>query len=379
MEVLSKEKIKPSSSTPPHLQKLNLSLLDQIAPPIYVHLIFFYELPNFDPSQVSQNLKKSLSNVLTDFPHLAGRIIQEDSFIDCNDEGVEYIETRVHSYMSETTKNPDPEDLRKYVPVEPHGSRSIPLYVQVNMFDCGGIAVAVCFLHKIADMQSFIFFMHAWAATCREGLPTIKPTFDLSSRFPPVDALSKFSSKPPPSKNETPQKELKKNGASEKVKNPTRIEAITAFILKNFTNSFSSKEKRNIVAIHVVNVRSKTSPPLRADSFGNACLQAKANWSKSEMNHVEYSDIEFNGLSTNKGNDLLEVLFTSWCRFPMYKVDYGWGKPHWVSTVGVHFKNLIVLMDTKCGDGIEAWMTMAEQDMAMIQTNYENLISHIII
>ncbi|KAI3454980.1 hypothetical protein Pfo_011643 [Paulownia fortunei] len=428
MEVLSKEKIKPSSSTPQHLQKFSLSLLDQIAPPTYVHLVLFYESPklisNFDPSQISQNLKRSLSDVLTNFHPLAGRIIQENSSIDCNDDGVEYVETRVHACMSDVTENPDPKELQKYVPIEPCGFGSdtspgqIPLSIQVNFFDCGGIAVGVCIAHKIADTESLVIFMDAWAATCRQEVQTVQPSFHLSRRFPPMDP-SKFCSKPSPPDSEMAKNiitkrfvfdkdmllALKKVGASSQVTNPSKIEAVTAFLWRNFM--IASKEdnversKTNFAAFHAVNVRSRVSPPLPAHSFGNGCMQAIA-WSKSEneeeqgypvlitklRNAIRKIDCDYvrkiiNGdeyfdLSLKEGAGLLEVcIFSSWCRFPVYEVDYGWGKPHWVSTIGVPFKNLTVFMDTKTGDGIEAWVTMVEADMALIETNYKHLLSHV--
>ncbi|KAL3615831.1 hypothetical protein CASFOL_040125 [Castilleja foliolosa] len=59
--------------------------------------------------------------------------------------------------------------------------------------------------------------------------------------------------------------------------------------------------------------------------------------------------------------------------FPVYEVDYGWGKPHWVATVGVPFKNLVALMDTKDGDGIEAWVSMVEKDKDVIEAKYKLL------
>ncbi|XP_074355825.1 limonoid 7-O-acetyltransferse-like [Apium graveolens] len=49
--------------------------------------------------------------------------------------------------------------------------------------------------------------------------------------------------------------------------------------------------------------------------------------------------------------------FTSWCKMGFYEADFGWGKPVWASSVGLNsevFMNLIILMDTKCGEGIEA-------------------------
>ncbi|KAL0403859.1 UNVERIFIED_CONTAM: Stemmadenine O-acetyltransferase [Sesamum radiatum] len=372
-KTLSKETIKPTSSTPHHLQKLNLSLLDQISPPTYVHLLFFYHLPHdLDHSQLSQTLKKSLSHVLTAFYPLAGRIIPHDSYVDCNDDGVEYVELRVHACMSDVAHfDLEPAELQKYVPVEPYGlleshskGEVIPLSIQVNLFDCGGIAIGVCISHKIADIESLVMFMNAWATTCRHGSmqASIRPCFDLTRRFPPLDP-SPF----PPDRSSLMVKTLKR----------------------------SSRE---------VNVRSKASPPLAAHSFGNGTVPATAWSSKPESGDEQepYADLVtklrnairgidhdyvkqmqdgdyYERMNKNPCDEVDDVwseayIFSSWCRFGVYEVDYGWGKPVWVSTIGVPFKNVTVFMDTRCGDGIEAWVNMIEEDMAVIETNYKHLI-----
>lgn len=99
--------IKPSSPTPNHLRNLKLSFLDQLAPPVYIPLIFFYEATqlnsvNYNHSQLSELLQKSLSNALTIFYPLAGKI-SEDFSVDCNDDGALYVEARVHRHLSQVS------------------------------------------------------------------------------------------------------------------------------------------------------------------------------------------------------------------------------------------------------------------------------------
>ena len=59
--------------------------------------------------------------------------------------------------------------------------------------------------------------------------------------------------------------------------------------------------------------------------------------------------------------------FVSWCRFPVYEVNFGWDKPAWACTVTPPIKNTAVLLGTKCGDGIEAWISTTEEDMASLE------------
>ncbi|KAL7207297.1 hypothetical protein ACSBR1_029289 [Camellia fascicularis] len=69
--------------------------------------------------------------------------------------------------------------------------------------------------------------------------------------------------------------------------------------------------------------------------------------------------------------------FTSWCKLGFYEADFGWGKPLWVSGVGCLggsvFLNLIILMETRSGDEIEAWVTLDEQEMAILEHDTELL------
>ncbi|KAL7170180.1 hypothetical protein ACSBR2_035104 [Camellia fascicularis] len=90
--VISRNTIKPSTPTPPNLSHFQLSFLDQIVNRNIVPLIFYYPLGIFEDDSKATNLtrsdqlKKSLADVLTKFYPLAGRL-KEDLYIDCNDEG----------------------------------------------------------------------------------------------------------------------------------------------------------------------------------------------------------------------------------------------------------------------------------------------------
>ncbi|PQQ14790.1 BAHD acyltransferase [Prunus yedoensis var. nudiflora] len=72
------------------------------------------------------------------------------------------------------------------------------------------------------------------------------------------------------------------------------------------------------------------------------------------------------------GNDGEAYSCNSWCRFPFYTIDFEWGKPSWV-TQCMEFKNMIVLTDTRDGDGIEASLTLIEEVMAIFESNKELL------
>ncbi|KAI4356431.1 hypothetical protein L6164_000453, partial [Bauhinia variegata] len=66
-------------------------------------------------------------------------------------------------------------------------------------------------------------------------------------------------------------------------------------------------------------------------------------------------------------------IYSSWVGFPCYERDYGWGKPLWVSTVGIPSKWGIDLLPTRSGDGKEAWVNLSEEDMLQFESNPELL------
>ncbi|KAK2665375.1 hypothetical protein Ddye_003949 [Dipteronia dyeriana] len=61
-------------------------------------------------------------------------------------------------------------------------------------------------------------------------------------------------------------------------------------------------------------------------------------------------------------------MFSSLRNVPFYEVDFGWGKPAWVSLVHRPYKG-VMLVDTKAGDGIEAWVNMDKEEMVYFQND----------
>ncbi|XP_038904319.1 tabersonine-19-hydroxy-O-acetyltransferase-like [Benincasa hispida] len=75
-----------------------------------------------------------------------------------------------------------------------------------------------------------------------------------------------------------------------------------------------------------------------------------------------------------KSRGLYFVTCTSWCKFPVYNVDFGWGKPVWI-TVPAEFpwKNMILLMDARDGVGIEAMVSLEKKETEVFEQNQELL------
>ncbi|CAL5431089.1 unnamed protein product [Camellia sinensis] len=64
---------------------------------------------------------------------------------------------------------------------------------------------------------------------------------------------------------------------------------------------------------------------------------------------------------------------SSWCRFPIYQVDFGWGKTTWVSIVGMLGIVGTTLFDARDGKGVEIWLFLIEEDMALFEGDQEFL------
>ncbi|KAK4424824.1 Stemmadenine O-acetyltransferase [Sesamum alatum] len=423
VQVISREIIKPSSETPHHLRKLKLSYLDQLLPSFYVPLLFFYQADELrgrttsNPVQISQKLKQSLSNTLTSFYPLAGRI--EDHFVvDCCDAGVEFVEARLNAELMDAIQEPDMEDMKQYLPLDPTTEDVTALVlVQITFFDSGGFAVGLCFSHKIADFTSIMAFINAWAATCRGEAEFSRFSFDLARYFPSRDSrVSDFwrflqSEEKQAMKRFMFDKEklaaLKQEATSSSLKNPTRVEVVSAFIWKHFmevAKSKNPKAEKTFAAFHAVNLRARKIPPQLLENVSGNCFMVPFAISKtterrvvekfhhlasklrSAIRNINEEYIEKSQTGNSYLNDLFSLsplvskgelewcVFSSWCGFPVDKVDYGWGRPIRVCTSGWPLKNFTVLMNSRCGDGIEAWVSTNKDNIEMLETQI-NLLS----
>ncbi|EEF51839.1 stemmadenine O-acetyltransferase [Ricinus communis] len=429
LELISKQIIKPSSPTPHHLRNYNLSFLDQIAPAAYVRLALFYEANKHtiinDSFGTSILLKNSLAKTLTHFYPLAGRAL-DDFVIHCNDEGAEYTEVRVPCKLSETIESKDAKDINLLFPYDMHFDfkKEILLAVQFNIFDCGGIAIGMSFSHKLVDGTSANAFVFTWAAItqgARDGHEVIK-NLNLSAaiHFPSVD-VSDYMPNKGTIRDKIATKRFTFNKSSiaalreaagsnvfsadhSQVRRTTRYEAISAFIWRRLMGIFQSKpgqKNKEYAAVHAVNLRGRMAPPLDSNSFGNIWQYAVASSPQvleiEKENQDYYHGILVNQLSKaireingdyirklqsgewytkwmkERIKNVEVIAFTSWCTFPMYDIDFGWGKPVFATSLGRPFRNVTVFTSNRNGDGIEAWVNLLEEDMAMFESDSEVL------
>ncbi|XP_016648514.1 PREDICTED: vinorine synthase-like [Prunus mume] len=433
VEIIQRQTVKPSSPTPHHLRNYKLSILDQMALQTYIPILLFY--PNaadatsnnaMATNERCQHLMQSLAKTLTHFYPSAGRI-KGDAVIECNDDGAEFVEARVKCSLSEIFEHPDAEMLRRFLPVEPESREAgtgTLLLVQVNLFECGGMAIGFSISHKFGDATTLSTFINCWTAAAHDQSNMLKlPKFGAASLFSP---LNFSNSEPLPSVKVDKEKfitrrfvfdaskiaALQSKVTSSVVPKPTRVEAASALIWKckieassrSSSNTLGTSLIRPSVFSHTVNMRKMAVPPLPENLVGNLVDFSTTNYSHSGENstlidlkglvakirggleetkerHAAVVVFDSNEAWQNmkwyinlmKNDDIDKFICSSWCRFPFYEADFGWGKPSWVSYVAVAINNVTVLMDKRDGNGIEAWVTLSQENMALFESNKELL------
>ncbi|XP_052206940.1 stemmadenine O-acetyltransferase-like [Diospyros lotus] len=431
IEAVSREYIKPSSPTPSHLRTFTISLLDQLVSTGYVPFVFHYPIPDASSiKQILARLKNALSETLSRFYPLAGRLKDHMSF-DCNDEGVLFIETHVRCDMSEFLKEPEIEVLHRFVPyqgfvLEPQNTLS-HLAIQANVFASGGISIGVSMSHKVLDANTLVSFLRCWTALSR-GCQDQAIFPDLSS------ASSLF----PPSSEQLPRsmayckeswfnqgksilrrfvfdcnaiKALKVKATSQLVPYPSSSQVITSLIwTRAMAASATVKGSQHpSTLVFAVNMRPRMASPLSENAFGNIFWLTSAHHNAA---HTKQNDelpvvagrvkeavkkLDSNFIQSMQGDEgfhnirkLMEerdevyakerpgmYMVSDLRSFKLSELNFGWGKPIWVSHVwgfpSSVFVNGVFLAESSVNGGIEAWVHLDEPEMSILEQDPEFL------
>ncbi|KAK3200736.1 hypothetical protein Dsin_024151 [Dipteronia sinensis] len=417
VEVISREIIKPSTTLPQDHYKF--SHIDKMNPGWHIPLIYFYSVVDqklISKNEISNHLKTSLSQVLSNYYPLVGNV--KENFIDCKNGGVLVLDAQVNCLLSEFLQNPNPDKfVNKFLPEDVN---DFVLAIQLNFFNCGGIAIGVCVSHKVADASSMITFIKNWAVTAHGGnVDNVRPKFVGTTLFPTKDG-DDWSSRFSPEKNITLKRFVFTNSNISALKEkyvvtskaessrtyPSRYKTLSSFLWSRYAASTEIKKgpKRSCLLISPINLRKMTDPPLSDDSFGNGAgvaisivssnddiedegynygLVSKLTVAISKLNKDFVKKLQngkpdlpvvWEGMDENtfKG-ELVYFTCSSFCRFPIYEADFGWGRPVWCAAGAVPCRNCTILIDTKNEDGIEAWVHLTEEDMAKFETDKELL------
>ncbi|EOA25414.1 hypothetical protein CARUB_v10018746mg [Capsella rubella] len=393
VETFANEIIKPSSNTPNNLNTLQLSIYDHIIPPVYTVAFLFYTNDELiSPEHCSNKLKTSLSETLTKFYPLAGRI--NGVTIDCNDEGAIFVDARVNNCpLSNFLGSPDFKAIQQLLPLEVidnpnEAANTWPiLLVKATYFPCG------------------------------EGESLVDPAFAAANFYPPASPFFQLPLDENANKiskitkrfvfGSSKLEELRvKAATADVVAKPTRVESVTALLWKAFVASSSTNTSDTKILIQPANLRPKIPSFLPENLIGNVMFSsAVLSVSRGENVKIEEAikdlrkkkeDLgvvikdEDGSTSLKIGAKLANLMLgkfamlsyethqpytvSSWCKLPLYEASFGWGSPVWVvGNVAPMLDNVTMLMDSKDGQGIEALVTLPEENMMCFEQNTELL------
>ncbi|XP_020598611.1 BAHD acyltransferase At5g47980-like [Phalaenopsis equestris] len=416
IQIISKESIKPSLPTP-HTS-IKLSLLDQIAPEIYTHLLLFYSISSTTALQeLPRKLKTSLSKVLNQFYPLAGRVeIAADGIlqVNCNNEGTVFIEACSETDLTVFLLSPPINQFKELLPVKTsmfrHGEPILSL--QFTKF-LSGYVLGVSISHVIADGASMALFLNRWAETALEIKEDrfAMPCFtSASTLFPPKSLKVNYQEPKEPLENSevvikrfflssSSIKRLRENAYKRSnQRRSTRVEAVSALVLRSVMRAAEREEVGKVSISQVVNLR-KRFAGLSDLSIGNL-WSGSVSYIEGEKEQEEVEKVlreivrgvkeervrneaerRFAGKIEGKGSKEDEKgrrkerfwIFSSWCRLGFYKTDFGWGEPEWIGCGIWDMKDVCILIDGKDGEGMEVWLWMEREEMERLENDEEFL------
>jgi shikimate O-hydroxycinnamoyltransferase len=436
VEMISRETIKPSSPTPADKKVFLISAIDKVVPIQYINFVCYYspnQTKNFE--NINQTLRESLSEALTIFYPFAGRL-NADQTVDCNDNGVLFTTTRVNCKLADFLAGPNPNiesiyqlwpPLPPFCPDQP--DRPSAIAVQVNEFSCGGLAICHDFFHTFVDAITYTAFLKCWSEIASKKKNVAK-----SCILPAVDMFPQGLNEPMPEGlsvkiestllreergtirrfvfDESAISTLKENSKSDVVKNPSRVEAVTAFLWKHMMEA-SEKVwgyKQPSILCQPIDIRRRI-PSQPGYPIGNIVWKSIAHYRDTTSNKDDKLEKELVGsvraaiteikdefipklLKNGAYETVRESLedlkdlcmdktlnpyqFSSWCKMGIKDIDFGWGEPIWISFMGGAdvdplYKNIVFLMDGETTDKIEAWVILDKQEMEIVENNPEFL------
>ncbi|KAK6127614.1 hypothetical protein DH2020_038652 [Rehmannia glutinosa] len=319
IEIVSTHVIIPSSPTPTHLRDHKLSFLDERIPPSYIPLILYYNgHKNITQSEMCDRLKRSLSDALVRFYPLAGRMNGQIS-VDCNDQGILYLEAKADGKISDIIKSMDSDDhydfLENLIPFKSNGIKRI-------------------------EIPSHTKFFHG----------KTHPSRGFNSVF--VEPLS----------NRKRGRQFFRCVSSRKLER--KIPGVTR---NSFGNIYQMARAENVAG--------EKNWIILAEKIRDAFGKMDGEYFQELLGEkgFEVAKENFMGISKYLALGNVEVLrFSSFCRLGFYGADFGWGKPVWVSSGSYGGKDRIFLFDSVEWDGgIEAWIVLADQEMERLQQDLE--------
>ncbi|KAG6436646.1 hypothetical protein SASPL_101548 [Salvia splendens] len=201
--------------------------------------------------------------------------------------------------------------------------------------------------------------------------------------------------------------ELAPRSAPRTKRPPSKVAVVSATLIQALLRADRARrgECRACVVAQAINVRGRTVPLVSAQSCGIWATFSTLELDASQAREMEgdfpglvfgmrgaaaagveecrrlLSDREFGRwalvgsyVETDERGEAGEckvVWVSDWSKFGDYEVDLGMGKAEWVSMAGGRLEDILVLMGTKDKEGIEAWVSLHESDMRIVEADHE--------
>ncbi|KAH7522633.1 hypothetical protein FEM48_Zijuj07G0159500 [Ziziphus jujuba var. spinosa] len=404
--------VKPAGETP--RRALWLSNIDVVVPSTHTVSVYFYR-PTlttgssknfFDPNI----LKQALSKVLVPFYPIAGRLSRDHNGrieIDCNAEGVLFVEAETISVIDDLGDFEPTPELRKLIPSVDYSSgiHSYPLLLlQVTYFKCGGVSLGVGMQHHVADGFSGLRFINIWSDIARTGLdialipvPFIERT-PFRAREKPKPSFQHIKFQQPPLKiddqntrttasifklspnyiNRLKAKFKEEYDSHNKIRY-TMFEMLTGHVWKCACKARALADDQKTILYIPVDVRSRMQPNLPPSYFGNGIfgtspiayaghILSNPTWYAATLVHyaIERIDDDY----VRSAIDFLELqpdipaiapgrnafrspnlVIVSWVRLPIYDADFGWGRPIYMGPGGIGNDGHAYILPSPTNDG----------------------------
>ncbi|RVW75019.1 Shikimate O-hydroxycinnamoyltransferase [Vitis vinifera] len=333
---------------------LPLSNLDLLLPPLDVSVFLCYKKPhesvnggeNFTFGSMVRVLKEAMAQALVPYYAFGGEVLSNslgEPELLCNNHGVDFLEAYADVKLKDLDLyNPDESIEGKLVPKKKHGVLS----VQVTELKCGGVVVACTFDHRIADAYSTNILTSSRAQQ-RQADPLISRLFYVMAEqiiLLQTLAISKGSSY-----------------------RRTKLESLTAFLWKMVAKSAAvvGNSNKQICKMGIVvdgrqrlSIGDEDKETAMASYIGNVLSIAIGEKTIHELKEKPLSWVAdavhdyLEGAATKElflglidwveahrpepaltkiycssSSDEPAFVMSSGQRFPVSKVDFGWGRP----------------------------------------------------
>ncbi|KAF3447756.1 hypothetical protein FNV43_RR08459 [Rhamnella rubrinervis] len=220
--------------------------------------------------------------------------------------------------------------MSEFLQLELYDTNGLSLMVQVTFFHCGGMAIGVGLHHQDADALSFIMFLNSWSELARGQTDFNTPIFGGSELFLPQDMSTNA---------------------------PSSTRYVHYIRITKFVKRFVFDASKIAT---LVNKYSDDSSSAAVRLVLGPCLLSygAASWLPPDRKKPKFTT-PLPSFETNyKDGCYINIVSTTRDAIKQINPEFD-------------FNNKAI--DTKYGDGIEAWVNLEEEDMAKFEADEEVL------